>query len=301
MDSAVGLSASMQPHLITGKRRKNKVFEIRIPGFGRIGYTRDIGEAKMFQNVMLQTSLGAIVREPDGRIIEEHDFGSGLITNVGVLALAQDGLGLKQGAAKSSFGLFPNLKWHAWGTSETAASVLDLSLNTLAAPTTTKAAAATNTLTANGEGKPKLVSTATITAEGTLKITEWGIHTGELLSAITGTPLTAESAVSGTVTATPLTASSEEVLGERLHVLVAAENAAKEAKPVWGLVTANTTSVVTVPAWYSASAGAVAVPYEKSAYTIKPVMFDHRVFGLITVEVGNKIEFPWELEVKSGG
>jgi hypothetical protein len=30
-------------------------------------------------------------------------------------------------------------------------------------------------------------------------------------------------------------------------------------------------------------------------------MFDRRVFGVITVESGNTIEFPWELEIKSGG
>lgn len=283
----------MKPRVV---RPENGVVRtIRLPGIGRIAVTRDMGEAALLSTQQFSTKLRAVVRDPAGRLVEERDLGSGLVTNVGVLALAQDIT--VPGVSAAPANLFANLKWHAWGTGTTAAATTDIKLQTLAAPTTANAVEATTTVvTANGEGKPKIVSTSKIVAGGSLAITEWGIHTAKVLSATTGTPLTAETATSGTVTGTPLTASSTTALGETLKILVPTET-----EEIWGLITANTTSVVTVPAWYKASSGAVKAPSATSPFTIKPVMFDHRVFAAINVESGNTIEFPWELEIKSGG
>lgn len=292
MKSNVGLAASMNPRLLSpnGKR----VRTITVPGFGRIALTRDRGEGGLFDQLLISTRLRAIVREPDGKLVEEHDLGSGLVTNVGVLCLAAD-FGVP-GVSTTPANLFANLKWHAWGTGATAAAVTDIKVQTPAAPNATEATEGTNTLTANGEGKPKLVSTSKITAGSTLAITEWGIHTAKVLAAATGEPLTAVSATTGTTTGTALTASSATAIGETLKIVNASES-----EEVWGLITKNTTSVVTVSAWYKASSGAVKEPASTSKYKIRPVMFDHRVFAAINVESGNVIEFPWELEVKSGG
>lgn len=278
-------------------QRKTKVARVRqfgVPGLGRIAMTRDRGEASLFSQFLTNTRLRAIVRDPEGRLVESYDLGSGLVTNVGVLALAEDwGVpGVKAAPAN----LLANLKFQAWGTSSTAATVNDIKVTSLAAPNATEATEGTLSTTPSGEGKPKLISTAKIKAESSLEIKEWGVFTKKILSATTGTPLTAETAVSGTVTGTPLTASSAEALGETLKILVPSE-----PEEIWGLITSNTTSVVTVPAWYKQSSGAVKEPKNNSPYTIKPVMFDHRVFAVINVETGNTIEFPWELEIKSGG
>jgi hypothetical protein len=254
----------------------------------------DRGEASLFSKHMFATRLSAIVRDPENQIVDSFDLGSGLVTNVGVLALAYDwGVpGVKAAPAN----LFANLKYQAWGTSEAVASINDIKLNAAAAPNATEATEGTLSSVTNGEGTPKLISTTKIKAESTLKITEWGVFTQKILSATTGTPLTAETATSGTVTGTPLTASSTEAKGETLKILVATE-----PEEIWGLITSNTTSVVTVPAWYKQTSGAVKEPKNTSPFSLKPVMFDHRVFGVISVESGNTIEFPWELAIKSGG
>lgn len=295
--SRVPLEAAMKPRLIKPKVQRVRGFGV--PGLGRVAFTRDQGDAGLFSRHFLDTHLSAIVRAPDGSVVEAYDLGSGLVTNVGVLALAADfGVpGVKAAAAN----VFANLKYHAWGTSATAAATTDVKLGAYAKPNETECTTGVNSLVANGAGEPLLKSTATITAESSLAITEWGIHTIKKLSATTGSPLTAETATSGTTTGTTLTASSTEALGETLKIVEYAENAAKEAKPGWGLVTANTTSVVTVPAWYLQTSGAKQEPEAKSTYTLRPVMFDHRVFSVINVEANNTIEFPWELKLKSGG
>jgi hypothetical protein len=296
----VGLSADMQPRVVKhygSAQKKTKARRVRqfgIPGLGRVAFSKDQGEANLFSRYFLQTRLSAIVRNPFGEIVEQHNLGSGLVTNVGVLALAEDWV--VDAASEASFNLFPNLKWQAWGTGATAASEKDIKLQTLAAPNATEAVEATNTTTPNGEGKPKLVSTGKIKAESSLAITEWGIHTQKLLSAATGSPLVSVTATEGKVTATPLTASDKKTKGERLKIIVPTE-----ATEIWGLITSNTTSVVTVPAFYKQSTGAVQAPVGTSPFSLKPVMFDHRVFSVINVESGNVIEFPWELEIKSGG
>jgi hypothetical protein len=192
--------------------------------------------------------------------------------------------------------IFAKLAFGAWGTGTTAAATTDIKLQTPAAPNATEATAGTQTLSTNGEGKPKFVLTTKIKAESTISVAEFGVFSGKTLSATTGSPLTAETATSGTTTGTALTASSSEALGETSKILLASE-----PEEVWGLITSNTTSVVTVPAWYKASSGAVKEPKNNSPYTLRPVMFDRRVFTSIGVESGNTIEFPWELELKSGG
>ncbi len=299
MKANLGMSGDLHARLITNKRKKFKRYEIIVPGIGRIGYTRDPGEASMFANAVFDTALHAVHLDPCGKVLGEYSFGSGLVTNVGVLALAQDGLGAKLGKAKESFGVIPNLKWHAWGSSNTAATIKDIKLGSLKKPTETNAVEATNTLSTKaelGKGGPKLISKAKIKAESSFEVVEWGIFTKKTLSATTGTPLTAKTATSGTVTATPLTASSEEALGERLQIVVPTE-----ATEIWGLITENTTSVITVPEWVKQSTEAEQEPTATSPFTIKPVMWDHRVISPISVESGNEIEWIYELAMNSGG
>jgi hypothetical protein len=269
-----------------------KTRTLRTP-LGRFGYTRDRGGANIFGSLMLQTHLRALVRDPAGRLIEERDLGSGLVTNVGALALANDFA--IAGVATNPVNLFSLCKWHAWGTG-TAEAQTDIVVGALAAPTVTEAVEGTNTLSAVGNGKPKLISTGKIKAESTLTITEWGLHSRKVIKPAEETA-TASSATSLTTTATPYTASSATVQGEQNGVVRAIT-----AEEVWGLITKNTTSVLTVPAWYKVSDGtAGATPSATTKFRIIPVMFDHRKFTGIGVETGNTIEFPWELTVNAGG
>jgi hypothetical protein len=304
--SDVGFSADLHPVLVNPHKQR-RTYSMRL-GRHRFGYTRDPGEAALFSRSLYETSLRAVVREcAGGRIIEDRDLGSGLVTNVGVLALAYDSQLTVEGKNKVGFNLFANLAYHQWGGKETAAATTDLRLTEALINENTKSAIkavkdTSHTVTASGEGKPKFVSTAKIEAKevGPVAIKEWGIFTYELLEATNGTGEKFEtvSATTGKIAAAnEFTESTTEVLGERLK-LAYTEG---EAKADWLLVTSNTKRELKGPAWYKQSTGAVEEPNAVSKFKMIPVMFDHRTFASINVEKGNVIEFPWELEIKSGG
>src|SRR4029077_15481913 len=121
-------------------------------------------------------------------------------------------------------------------------------------------------------------------------VTEWGffaydsaLPTTSNLSDATGSPFPAGGATTGTVTGTPLTASSATVMGQQMSIF---ENT-NVTRVSWGLVTSNTTSVITVPAWYKTADGtAGTAPVNADTYLIRPIMWDHRVFGVVTVASG---------------
>jgi hypothetical protein len=227
------------------------------------------------------------------------DLGSGLVTNVGVLALANDyNLAAPSGAAINTLKL---ANYHVSGTGATAAATTDIKLQTQSTVGgQTPVAGAQSLISAANLQKYQTV--ATIAYTGTEAVTEWGLLCGTIAGAIsgsTGTPFTAGTATSGTVTGTPLVASSATVQGQQQTIL---ENTGN-ATPHWGLVLSNTTSVVTVPAWYKVSDGTAAgvVPASGNAYTIRPVMWDHKVFAAINVNSGDSIQFTYQLTVVSGG
>lgn len=265
-----------------------------------------LNQDKLFAFLLYQTKLYAIIHDALQRLFYSLvyrdktalDLGSGLVTNVGVLALANDPfLAGPSGAPISTLKL---ANYHATGTGATAAAATDIKLQT---PSTnggqTPVAGAQSLVSAANSQKWQTVATLNYT--GTEAVTEWGLFCGTIggaLSGTSGTPFTAGSATSGTVTGTPLTASSSTVQGQQQTIF---ENTGN-ATPSWGLVTSNTTSVVTVPAWYKVSDGtAGANPANGNAYTIRPVMWDHKVFSAINVVNGDSIQFTYTCTNNSGG
>jgi hypothetical protein len=118
------------------------------------------------------------------------------------------------------------------------------------------------------------------------------------LSDATGSPFTSGTGTTGVTTGTTLTASSATVMGQQMSIF---ENTGN-ATPSWGLVTSNTTSTVTVPAWYKVSDGtAGANPANTNTYVIRPIMWDHKVFSAVNVGVGDAIQFTYTLTISSGG
>jgi hypothetical protein len=223
------------------------------------------------------------------------DLGSGLVTNVGVLALANDwNLAAPSGAAINTLKL---ANYHISGTSTTAAAATDIQIGTISTNggQTPQAGAQSLVSAANLQ---KYQTVATLSYTGSEAVTEWSLLLANSVSATTGTPLTASSSTSGTVTGTPLTASSSTVQGQQQHILVDTT-----ASPnVWGLVTSNTTSVVTVPAWYKKTDGtAGSTPGSTDAIAFYPVMLDHKVFSSISVNSGDTIAFTYQLTIASGG
>lgn len=262
---------------------------LRLPHLGRLIYTRDPGDARIGANEYFLSHLMADHYDGDGKLLSQHDLGSGLVTNVGVTALANDF------NWSTAMWTFKSLNWVATGTGTTAAAATDIALQTLAAPTTANAVSGTQSLVSAANSQ-QFRQVTTVNYTSTLAITEWGLHSAQVLSATTGTPFTATSATTATVTGTPYTASSGTVQGEQLLIVVPGTTA------VYGLILSNTTSVLTVPAWYTVAGGlAGSTPGATEAFTLKPVLWDHKVFAAINVNSGDSIQFTYTLTVNSGG
>lgn len=222
------------------------------------------------------------------------DLGSGLITNVAALALANDfNWAAPSGAAINVLKL---CNWHATGTGTTSAAATDIKLQTVSTNGGQTPVAGTQTLV-SAANVQKLQTVATISYTGSEAVTEWGLFNSSTLSTNTsiGTPFTATTATSATVTGTPLTASSSTVQGKQQFVV------SPDTTAVWGLVTSNTTSVYTIPAWYKVSDGtAGSTPGSTEAYHLLALMLDHKVFSAINVGNGDSIQFTYQLTVSSG-
>lgn len=296
---------------------------LNLPIIGRLAVVFDRhGAGDFIGNTAFQTNLSVKVVDKNGneRKVRDYfghgrmqrlwysllyrnktslDLGSGLVTNVGVLALANDwNLAAPSGAAINTLKL---ANYHVSGTGVTAAAATDIKLQTQSTAGGQTPVAGVQSLI-SAANLQKYQTVATIAYTGTEAVTEWGLLCGTIggaISATTGSPFTAGSATTGTVTATPLTASSSTVQGQQQTIF---ENTGN-ATPHWGLVTSNTTSVVTVPAWYKVSDGTAAgtTPANTNTYVIRPVMWDHKVFSAINVNSGDSIQFTYQLTVVSGG
>ena len=292
-EGTVSMSGNLDTKVIRGSKPPFKAFNVKIPGLGRVMFTRDSGEAVRTSREYFSTNLVAEHRDGDDRIKHVHDLGSGLTTNVGALSLANDwNWASPSGAAINTLKL---QNFHAVGTGTTAAAATDIALQTLASPTTTTAVTGTQSLVSAANSQ-QYRTVATVNFTSTLAITEWGLHNAATLSATTGTPFTATTATTATVTGTPLTASSTTVQGQQQMVVKAGTTAS------YGFVLSNTTSVFTFPAWYKVADGtAGTTPGATEAYTIIPCMWDHKVFSAINVVNGDSIVFTYTLTVNSGG
>lgn len=219
------------------------------------------------------------------------DLGSGLITNVSQLALAND---FNWPNPTTAINTLKICNYHATGTSAAAAAATDIQLGT--ADSVTPVAGAQTLV--SGTNLQKLQTVATLSYSGTEAVTEWGLFASATLSATTGTPLTASSSTTATVTGTPLTASSSTVQGQTQKIIVDTT-----ASPnVWGLVITNTTSIVTVPAWYKKTDGtAGTTPGSTDAIAFYPTILDHKVFSAINVVSGDSIQFTYLLTCATGG
>ena len=228
-----------------------------------------------------------------GKLVGSRDLGSGTVTNVGVMAMANDGFWA--GPSGAPINTLALAKFCATGTGVTGSAATDISLQTADG-------------VASVTGTPSLVSAANAQAyrvvctqsyTGTEAVTEFGLFTNGTLTATTGTPFTAGAAGSGTVTGTPYSASSTTAQGEEQFIFVDTT----KSPNIYGLCVGNTSSVVTVPAWYKVTDGTAAgtTPANADALTIRPVILDHKVFSAINVNSGDSIQFTYSLTLASGG
>lgn len=282
-----------------------KSFILDVPFFGRFALVRDKrGAATRMGGIEFGTNLTAGLIHK-GKLEGVQDLGSGLVTNVGALTLAND---FGWSATNALNSLFSHLKYHASGKGVTGAAATDIKLETVSTRGGQTPVAGTQVLV-SAANLQKYQSVATITySVGTEAVTEWGFFAYDstlpatsALSDATGSPFTSGTATTGVTTGTTLTASSSTVMGQQMSIF---ENTGN-ATPHWGLVTGNTTSTVTVPAWYKVSDGTAAgvTPANTNTYVIRPIMWDHKVFSAINVDgsVGDSIQFTYTLTISSGG
>lgn len=217
-------------------------------------------------------------------------LGSGLTTNVAAQATANDWNWPNPTTAINTLKI---CNWHATGTGATGAAATDVGLQTADA---VSLVAGTQSFISAANSQ-KLQTVATLTGYGTEAVTEWGLFSDSTLSSTTGSPATASGSTSITGTGTPFTASSTTVQGRTQHIV----QDTTASPNVYGLITTNTTSVLTVPAWYKVTDGtAGTTPGTTDAFAIKPVMLDHKVFSAINTISGDTIQFTYQLTIASG-
>lgn len=311
--AGAAFGGSLKPRAIKhyGDTQKiRKIYRVNTP-FGRLGFTRDKGEGELFARQMITTNLGAILRAPDisvrgvsrpGPIMDEFDLGSGLVTNIGVTALANDSNWFAN--TTENLATLNTQKFINWGTGATAAKQSDWKLQTQAENKAGKkeAVAVSSSVLKWLAKNSKLIITGTLEANlaGPTAITEWGLFSAAKTEGTTPKAATSTSSTSLTDTAKfpapGLTESKKDARGAQQFVLNATE-----AESVYGLVKSNTETVAQVPAWVkNAAEEEGTTPSGTSKYAFFPVMWDHRVFSAINVEEGNKIEFPYELTIQGG-
>lgn len=292
----LGMGGELEAHVI--RRKTLRGFSIPLLGDRRLHVAVERGGSRLAPGrVWFNTDLVA-AHYRGGRIKEIIPLGSGLVTNIGVLALAGDSQWPQTSIVTN---LFKLLKYHASGKGVTAAAFTDIQIETDSTVGGQTPVAGTQVFTHDQTATTqKWVSVATIAYTGTEAVTEWGLFNDTTLSRTTGSPLTSVTANTATTTGTALTASSSSVQGETQHVIKFTTT------PRHGLITSNTTSVVTLSfsaasGWMVNTTGVIGSnPGGTEAYTLRPVMWDHKVFSAINVVNGDSIAFTYSLTLASG-
>lgn len=294
---SLGMRGELEATLIRKKTLRG--FSVPLLGDRRLHIAMERGGSRLAPGrVWFNTDLVA-THYRGGRIKEIIPLGSGLVTNIGVLALAGDSQWPQTSIVVN---LFKLLKYHASGKGVTAAAFTDIQIETDSTVGGQTPVAGTQVFTHDQAATTqKWVSVATIAYTGTEAVTEWGLFNDTTLSRTTGSPFTATTANTATVTATPLTASSTSVQGETQHVVKTTTT------PRHGLITSNSTSVLTLSfsatsGWMVNATGVIgSTPGATETYTLRPVMWDHKVFAAINVVSGDSIQWSYSLVLASGG
>lgn len=278
---------------------KSKIIALPF-GAGRLVLAHEKeGSALHMGGIKFGTNLRADLFH-NGKHQGHRNLGSGLVTNIGVLALCGDMLWASPSAA--AVNVFKLMKYHASGKGVTAAGIADYRIETDSTVGGQTPVSGTQVFTHDQVSTvQKIVSVATIAYTGVEAVTEWGFFNDTTLARTTGSPFTAVTANTGTVTGTPLVASSTTVQGEQQHVINTTTT------PRIALITSNSTSVVTLSnsaasGWMVSTTGIIgSTPGNTETYTLRPVMWDHKVFSAINVVNGDSIQFTYTLTISSGG
>lgn len=154
----------------------HRVRRIKIPGLGDIAFCKDPGNALVPGAMFFLSRLELVHKSRNGKIIEQRDLGSGLVTIGGVNLLVSD-------AVTGGIATLANFKWHDSGTGTAAATDGDTGIQTAIAATAPARVSGTlsSTQTATtGNHAAKMLNTATIVYNTSgptypIAVTEWGL------------------------------------------------------------------------------------------------------------------------------
>lgn len=229
------------------------------------------------------------------------DLGPGLVTNTGATAIANEAVTLASPSAARINTLFL-ANQHFSGIGATAAAATDYKIQTISTQGGQTAVAGAQTIaTTSTMAVPIYQTVATISYTGGEAVTEWGLHTSATRTSTTGTPFTATTATTWQDTGSAQTASSTTVQGLQQTIVEPGTTT------VIGFNQTNTTHIATLfnngtTGWFTQAAQtAGSTPGATEAFTIRPVMWDHKVFSAINVVNLDSIAFTYKLTVSSGG
>lgn len=304
---------------------KTKAIIMKLPLLGRFAVVKDRhGDGSFQSGAAFSTNLSVKVFDKNGkerkirtyfgnnklqklwhallyRNQTDLDLGSGLVTNIGATAIANEAITLASPSGARINTLFL-ANFHATGTSATAAAATQYKILTISTNGGQTPVAGSQSIdTTSTMAVPKYKTVATIAYTGSEAVTEWGLFTSGTLSTTTGTPFTATSATTFTGTSTPYTASSTTVQGLQQQIVEPGTTT------VIGLISSNSTSVGTLfnngtTGWFTQAAQtAGSTPGSTEAYTLRPIMWDRKQFSAINVVNGDSIQFTYTLTINSGG
>lgn len=237
------------------------------------------------------------------KVYERYDFGHGVVTNVGCMALAYDALWPQ---TTPPMNLLSMCTWMVVGGTvsvQPAAAATDLFLNNPLANAVNVAVnpiqvtpALISAVGSNASAWGAQVMTGTFNFIGSAPVTEWGIVNGSVLSQPAGTGAwgSAGNATSCNIPNAGFTPSGPTTRGVTQNVFT--------GNNPWGLCIANTGPVITVPAWFNIATGnASSWPNSGITATQYPVLLDHVSFSSIYPIAGDAIRFTFTLQFPSGG
>ena len=160
---------------LAARHNKNRTMVLRIPGLGRVMFTRDQGDALITGRQALATRLVGVHRDGDGKFRDKRDHGSGLVTHAGVLLLSQD-INISAGVPTLAA-----MKYQATGTGTTSATSTDTTLQAAVGTVAYLSALSQSDSSPNALIK----SVATLSYTASLAISEWGLFNSGTLAGAT--------------------------------------------------------------------------------------------------------------------
>lgn len=271
---------------------------LRVPRMGRILATRDPGDAQTFADEVFISRLMAD-HYRDGKLIGQHDMGSGLVTNSGVNLMANDFTWVNGATLKQ-------MNMHLSGTGTTAAAAPDVFCQTpIASGSLTGSTNGFFTGVQSYVSPNQYKTVATFTYNATLAVTEWALC---MTNAATLSRTSAGAAPTNntfTDTGATYTTSGQGLAAYTIEIAASILNT--PTTTVMGQILSNTATVITLQgpsasaAWLTLANAVASVPGATVAYQVFPTAWDHKVFSAINVNAGDSIQFTYTLTINSGG